>query len=138
MPKVLISRNLPVAVIAAAETRLDVTVRDETRPMSDAEVTAALRDYDAVLPTLGDRFDANAFAVVPEPRAKLLANFGVGYNHIDVAAAKAAVLAVTNTPCAVTDATADIAMTLILMTCRRAGEGERAVRAGAAVARRWW
>jgi lactate dehydrogenase-like 2-hydroxyacid dehydrogenase len=55
----------------------------------------------------------------------------VGYNHIDVAAATAAGVAVTNTPGAVTDATADIAMTLILMTARRAGEGERLVRAGA-------
>jgi lactate dehydrogenase-like 2-hydroxyacid dehydrogenase len=54
----------------------------------------------------------------------------VGYNHIDVAAAEAAGVAVTNTPGAVTDATADIAMTLILMTARRAGEGERMVRAG--------
>jgi lactate dehydrogenase-like 2-hydroxyacid dehydrogenase len=67
---------------------------------------------------------------VPAPRCKLLANFGVGYNHIDVAAARAAGVAVTNTPGAVTDATADIAMTLILMTARRAGEGERMVRAG--------
>jgi lactate dehydrogenase-like 2-hydroxyacid dehydrogenase len=64
-------------------------------------------------------------------RAALLANFGVGYNHIDVDAARAAGVAVTNTPGAVTDATADIAMTLILMTARRAGEGERMVRAGA-------
>jgi lactate dehydrogenase-like 2-hydroxyacid dehydrogenase len=68
---------------------------------------------------------------LPEPRARLLANFGVGYNHIDVAAARAAGLAVTNTPGAVTDATADIALTLILMTARRAGEGERMLRAGA-------
>jgi gluconate 2-dehydrogenase len=60
----------------------------------------------------------------------MLANFGVGFNHIDVAAAKAAGLVVTNTPGAVTDATADIAMMLILMTARRAGEGERLVRAG--------
>jgi lactate dehydrogenase-like 2-hydroxyacid dehydrogenase len=64
------------------------------------------------------------------PRARLLANFGVGYNHIDVAAARAAGLEVTNTPGAVTDATADIALTLMLMTARRAGEGERLVRAG--------
>ena len=65
-----------------------------------------------------------------EVRAKLLANFGVGYNHIDVAAARSAGLEVTNTPGAVTDATADIAMTLILMSARRAAEGERLVRAG--------
>ncbi|MFN7051827.1 MAG: 2-hydroxyacid dehydrogenase, partial [Gemmobacter sp.] len=91
---------------------------------------AALRDFDLVLPTLGDLFSAQVFADVPQPRARLLANFGVGYNHIDVAAARAAGIAVTNTPGAVTDATADIALTLILMTARRAGEGERLLRAG--------
>ncbi len=60
----------------------------------------------------------------------MLANFGVGYNHIDAAAARAAGVAVTNTPGAVTDATADIALTLMLMSARRAGEGERLVRVG--------
>jgi hydroxypyruvate reductase len=94
------------------------------------ELRAALRDYDAVLPTLGDRFSAAVFADVPAPRARLLANFGVGYNHIDVVAARVAGLEVSNTPGAVTDATADIAMTLMLMTARRAGEGERMLRAG--------
>lgn len=93
-------------------------------------MVAALSDYDVILPTLGDRFQAGIFAQVPTPRARLLANFGVGYNHIDVAAAKAAGLVVTNTPGAVTDATADIALTLMLMSARRAGEGERLVRSG--------
>ena len=64
------------------------------------------------------------------PRARILANFGVGYNHIDVEVAKRAGLTVTNTPGAVTDATSDIAMTLMLMSCRRAAEGERLVRSG--------
>ena len=90
----------------------------------------ALRDYDGVLATLGDRFTADVFGKVGMPRCKMLANFGVGYNHIDVEAAKAAGLQVSNTPGAVTDATADIAMTLMLMAARRAGEGERLVRSG--------
>ena len=90
----------------------------------------SLTDFDAVLPTLRDLYSAEVFADVANPRAGILANFGVGYNHIDVAAARAAGVTVTNTPGAVTDATADIAMTLILMSCRRAGEGERLVRAG--------
>jgi lactate dehydrogenase-like 2-hydroxyacid dehydrogenase len=64
------------------------------------------------------------FADVLRPRAKILANFGVGYNHIDVQAATKAGVIVTNTPGAVTDATADIALMLMLMTARRAGEGE--------------
>jgi gluconate 2-dehydrogenase len=126
----LITRRLPDSVLAAARARFDVTLRDRTDPLSPDELRAALRDHDLVLPTLGDRFQAEVFADVPQPRARLLANFGVGYNHIDAAAARAHGVAVTNTPGAVTDATADIAMTLILMTGRRAGEGERLVRAG--------
>lgn len=114
----------------AAGARFDVTCRATTQPMTHAECVAALADYDAVLPTLGDAFRAEAFAAVPEPRCGLLANFGAGFNHIDVDAARAAGIAVTNTPGAVTEATADIALTLILMTARRAGEGERLVRAG--------
>lgn len=128
--RLLITRPLPAAVVAAARARFDVVLRDSTAPLSPPELRAALADFDLVLPTLGDLFRAEVFADVPYPRARMLANFGVGYNHIDVAAAKAAGLAVTNTPGAVTDATADIAMTLILMTARRAGEGERLVRAG--------
>jgi gluconate 2-dehydrogenase len=131
MQKLLITRPLPATVINAALARFDVTLRDNTAPLTAAELRIALTDFDAVLPTLGDRFQADVFADVPSPRARILANFGVGYNHIDVAAARAAGLAVTNTPGAVTDATADIALTLILMTARRAGEGERLVRKGA-------
>ena len=129
-PALLITRPLPDVVVDAARGHFEVTLRRETLPLTAAELRAALRDYDAVLPTLGDRFDADVFADCPQPRARLLANFGVGYNHIDTAAAKAAGVAVSNTPGAVTDATADIAMMLILMTARRAGEGERMVRAG--------
>ena len=132
MNRLLITRRLPSRVLDAARTRFDVTLRDEeSAGLTPDELRAALRDFDAVLPTLGDRFQAEVFADVPQPRARILANFGVGYNHIDVAAARAAGLAVTNTPGAVTDATADIALTLMLMTARRAGEGERLLRAGA-------
>lgn len=130
MAKVLITRPLPDRVIAAAREGLELTLRAATSPMSRAEMEASLRDFDAVLPTLGDLYTAEVFAAVPEPRCRLLANFGVGYNHIDVAAAKAAGIAVTNTPGAVTDATADIAVMLMLMSARRAGEGERLLRSG--------
>ena len=128
--KLLVSRRLPESVMAAAAARFDVTCRTTTQPMDHAECGAALAGYDAVIPTLGDAFDAAAFAAARDPRCRLLANFGAGFNHIDVDAARAAGVAVTNTPGAVTDATADIALTLILMTARRAGEGERLVRAG--------
>lgn len=128
MKTLLVSRALPDSVMTALSGHFDVTCRDTTQPMDLGECRAALAGYDVILPTLGDAFTAEAFT--GEIRATGLANFGVGYNHIDVAAARAAGLVVTNTPGAVTDATADTAMTLILMTARRAGEGERMVRAG--------
>ena len=128
--KVLITRRLPDRVLDAARQRFDVTLRDRTEVLSAVELRAALRDYDAVLPTLGDRFQPDVFADVSTPRARILANFGVGYNHIDAEAAKAAGIVVSNTPGAVTDATADIAVSLILMTARRLGEGERLLRSG--------
>jgi lactate dehydrogenase-like 2-hydroxyacid dehydrogenase len=129
MVKILISRLLPDAVMVAARADYDVTLRETETVMSEAEVSDALGMYDAILPTLGDGFSADAINAGGD-RCRLIANFGVGYNHIDAAAAQARGIAVTNTPGAVTDATADIAMTLILMTARRAGEGERLVRAG--------
>lgn len=125
------SRPLPDKVQQAARARFDLSVRADTSPLTTEEMCVALRDYDAVVPTLGDLFSAEIFAQVPNARCKLLANFGVGYNHIDVAAAAAAGMAVSNTPGAVTDATADVALCLMLMTARRAGEGERVLRAGA-------
>ena len=128
MQRLLITRRLPDSVVAAAKTRFDVTYRDATTPLDPAELRAALKSYDAILPTLGDLFTAAVFA--DTPRARILANFGVGTNHIDTAAARAKGIKVTNTPGVVTDATADIALTLILMTARRAGEGERLLRAG--------
>jgi lactate dehydrogenase-like 2-hydroxyacid dehydrogenase len=127
LKKLLITRVLPDANLAAARARFDVTVRDTADGLTEAEAAAALRDFDAILPTLGDQFTADAFA--GDIRCGVLANFGVGYNHIDAAAAAEAGVAVSNTPDVVTDATADIGLTLILSTCRRAGEGERLVRA---------
>ena len=130
MPTVLVSRQLPDAVMQTLAADFTVTTRETTQPMSQNEAAKALFDYDAIVPTLGDKFTKEAFQSVPAPRCKILANFGVGYNHIDVDAAQKSGITVTNTPGAVTDATADIAMTLILMTARRAGEGERVVRSG--------
>ena len=129
MKRILMSRPLPEAVIAAAREIFDVEVRESQTPMSSAEMRASLALYDAVIPTLGDRYSEKTFKDFTNPRCGILANFGVGYNHIDIEAAKAAGIMVSNTPKVVTDATADIAMTLILMSCRRAGEGERMLRA---------
>lgn len=128
--RILISRRLPEAVMTEARRLGEVELRASDTPMSADEARAALAERDVVLTTLGDAFTEAVFAAVPDPRCRLLANFGVGYNHIATAAARAAGIAVTNTPGAVTEATADIALTLMLMTARRAGEGERMLRAG--------
>ncbi len=129
-PRLLITRPLPAPVLEAAWQDFDVAVREHTTPMTGEEMVAALQEYDAILPTLGDAFSAEVLGAARPLRCRLLANFGVGYNHIDVLAATALDVAVSNTPGAVTDATADLALTLMLMTARRAGEGERLLRAG--------
>lgn len=125
--RVLVTRALTPRIEAILRDEFAAEFRTLDAPMTLAEAQDALAAYDALLPTLGDALRAEAFTGTI--RAKLLANFGVGVNHIDVAAAKAAGLWVTNTPGAVTDATADIAMTLLLMSARRASEGERMLRA---------
>ncbi|MPL84462.1 Glycerate dehydrogenase [bioreactor metagenome] len=128
--KLLVTRALTPAVEARVRAEFpDATFRNGAAPMTEAEAAAALATYDALLVTLGDQVRGAAFA--GPLRAKIVANFGVGYNHIDAAAAKAHGITVTNTPGAVTDATADIALTLLLMSARRAGAGERFVRSGA-------
>ena len=126
--KLLITQTLPQSVMDAAASQFDTSTRDGLPPLSVEEARDALASYDMILPSLGDGFTAAAFD--GEIRCKLLANFGVGYNHIDVAAAHAAGVAVSNTPGTVTDATADIAMTLLLMSARRASEGEALLRSG--------
>ncbi|MAQ45762.1 MAG: D-glycerate dehydrogenase [Confluentimicrobium sp.] len=130
MPRILITRAMPDATLARAATLGEVVLEDTPAGLSPDAARAALAAYDIIVPTLGDRFTAEAFAGGDDPRCKLLANFGMGYNHIDIAAAQAAGIAVTNTPGAVTDATADVALMLMLMACRRASEGEAMVRAG--------
>ncbi|MCY1743309.1 2-hydroxyacid dehydrogenase [Ensifer sp. SL37] len=128
-PRILLTRRWPAAVEQVLAERFDVTLNEGDVPLTAAELAEALRTYDAVLPTVSDRLRADLFAG-GGLRAKILGNYGVGYNHIDVAAAKAAGIVVTNTPGVLTDCTADIAMTLLLAVARRAGEGERQVRAG--------
>ncbi|NCO85461.1 MAG: D-glycerate dehydrogenase [Rhodobacterales bacterium] len=129
MKKLLITRPIAEPVLAEARALFDVTLAEA--PLTEAAAAQALHDYDAILPTLGDAFTAAAFAAAgAQPRCRMLGNFGVGYSHIDVVAARAHGVAVSNTPDVLTDATADIGWTLILATARRAGEGERLVRSG--------
>ncbi|TRW94837.1 D-glycerate dehydrogenase [Paracoccus sp. M683] len=129
--KLLVTRPMTAAATEAISARFDATYLPD-QPLTPTEARQAMLDFDLILPTLRDSFTTEAFAgAVPgDLRCKLLANFGVGFNHIDIQAARAAGVAVSNTPGAVTDATADLAMTLLLMSARRASEGEHLVRSG--------
>lgn len=130
MKTLLITRAIAEPVLEQARAAFDVTLRTAGGGMTVAEATEALENYDAILPTLGDAFSADAFEAATDIRCKMLGNFGVGYNHIDADAAAKHGVIVSNTPDVLTDATADIGWTLILATARRAGEGERMVRSG--------
>jgi lactate dehydrogenase-like 2-hydroxyacid dehydrogenase len=129
-PVVVVTRRLPAAVEQAVARDFDARLNPDDRPLSPGELQEALRSADGLLPTVTDKLTADVLAADPL-RTKVVANFGVGFNNIDVQAAKARGIAVSNTPDVLTDATADIAMTLLLMVARRTGEGERHVRAGA-------
>ena len=128
-PVVVVTRRLPAAVEEAVAKDFDARLNREDRPLTTAELQDALRTADALLPTVTDKITAEVLGVEPL-RTKMIANFGVGFNNIDVAAAKGRGIAVSNTPDVLTDATADLAMTLLLMVARRGGEGERHLRAG--------
>jgi lactate dehydrogenase-like 2-hydroxyacid dehydrogenase len=126
-PKAIVTRRWPKEVEEKLAELFDVELNREDRPLSVGELQNALRNADVVMPTVSDRITAEVLSAEPL-RCKILGNFGVGFNHVDIQAAKARGIAVTNTPAVLTDCTADIAMTLLLMAARRAGEGERHVR----------
>ena len=128
-PKILVSRRWPEAVEAAMQKKYDVTFNISDKPLSTNEFKEALSVYDAILPTVTDKISSDVFSV-KNPRTKIFGNYGVGFSHIDIPAAKAAGITVSNTPDVLSDCTADITLTLMLMAARRAGEGEREVRSG--------
>lgn len=128
-PALLITRRLPASVLERLRASYDVTVNPEDRPLGREALLMALRTYDALSPTLTDKLDA-ALLLNSGLKTRIIANFGAGFEHIDVEAAKRANLVVTNTPDALTDATAELTLALILMTSRRTGEGERLLRSG--------
>ncbi|KAA1182485.1 D-glycerate dehydrogenase [Rhizobium tropici] len=129
-PRILVTRRWPAAVEAVLSERFDVTLNEDDVALDLAQLREALLTYDAVLPTVSDKLPADLFEG-QAIRTRILGNFGVGFNHIDVAAAKEKGIVVTNTPGVLTDCTADIAMLLLLSVARRGGEGERELRAGA-------
>lgn len=127
-PKVIVTRRWPAAVEESLAARFDAHLNGDDHPFSRAELADALKKADALCPTVTDRVDADLLS--GDLRVRIIGNYGVGYNHIDTAAARERGILVTNTPGVLTDCTADLAMTLILMCARRAGEGERELRAG--------
>jgi lactate dehydrogenase-like 2-hydroxyacid dehydrogenase len=128
-PKVLLTRRWPSEVEHYLSQRYDLTVNDQDTPMEAAALRAALAANDAVCPTVTDKLTADILAAASAGKLKILGNYGVGFSHIDIAACKRLGITVTNTPDILTDATAELAITLMLMTARRTGEGERQVRA---------
>ena len=125
--KIVVTRRWHEGVEAKLCELYDTQLNESDQAMSVAELQDALLRADAVLPTVSDRIDAQVLGV-GSMRAKMLGSNGVGFNHIDLDAAKAAGLTVSNTPEVLTDCTADLTMTLLLSIARRAGEGERHVR----------
>ena len=107
----------------------EVVLNSEDRPLSRAELIEAMRTSDVIVPTVTDRIDAEMIAAAGD-KLGMIANFGAGTEHIDLAAARARKLIVTNTPGVFTADTADLTMMLILSVPRRLGEGSRLIRDG--------
>ncbi|MBB3878931.1 2-hydroxyacid dehydrogenase [Sphingomonas pseudosanguinis] len=128
-PSLYVTRRLPEAVERHLRAHWDVTLNAGDQPPTPAQLAAAIARYDALLPTITDRIDA-ALLGRPDRRVRIIANYGAGVDHIDLDAARAAGVVVTNTPDVLTEATAEIAILLMLMASRRAGEGERELRDG--------
>lgn len=126
-PKVFLSRRIPPAALERLQSQTELSLHAENRAASKAEIIAGLAGRDALLCNVADKIDGEVIASCPT--LKVIANFGVGFNSIDIAAATARKIPVTNTPGVLTDATADIAFGLLIATARRFGEGERMVRA---------
>ena len=127
-PKVILTRKWPEAAEAKAQELFDAVINKDDHKMSIEELKEAMRNADALCPTVSDFQIDSEILNVENRNCKIVANFGVGFNNIDTEAAKKAGVIVTNTPDVLTDCTADIAMVLLLSVARRIGEGERLVR----------
>ena len=128
-PIIQATRRLPAVVEAALTRHFDARLNREDRALTREDLRQAFRDCDGVLCTVTDRIDAELLEIAPR-RVRILANFGVGYNNIDVDTARRHHVVVSNTPGVLTETTADLAVGLMLAVARRMGEGERALRAG--------
>ena len=127
-PVVVVTRRLPEPVHEALTREFDAHLNPEDRPLTPDGLRDSLRNADALLTTVTDKVTADVLSVEPR-RARLVANFGVGYDNVDVAACSGRGVVVTNTPDVLTDATADVAFGLMLAAARRFAEGAMAARA---------
>ena len=128
-PKVVVTRHLMPSVEARMAELYDTTLNTDDVPLSREQLAAAMADCDVLVPTVTDRIDAELIEGAGQ-RLKLIANFGAGTDHIDLAAAAKRKIMVTNTPGVFTDDTADIAMLGIIGVPRRIREGVELVRTG--------
>jgi glyoxylate reductase len=127
--KVIVTRRLPQTVESKLTARFDVELNRDDAPFGPERLAEAMRRCDVLAPSVRDRIDSRMIDQAGE-RLRLIANFGAGTDNIDLAAARARGIAVTNTPGVLTEDTADLAMALILIGLRRLGDGERNLRAG--------
>jgi glyoxylate reductase len=128
-PKVIVTRELTDGVMTRMEALFDAHLNREDRPLGRAALEQAVADADVLVPTITDHIDSALLDKASE-RLKLIANFGVGVDHIDLHAAREKGIIVTNTPGVLTEDTADMAMALILSVPRRLAEGEKLIRTG--------
>ena len=128
-PRVVVTRELPDAAMDRMEQLFDTTSNRGDVAMTRDQLAAAMADCDVLVPTVTDQIDAGLIAGAGE-RLRLIANFGAGVNHIDLKAARARGIIVTNTPGVLTEDTADMTMALIVSVPRRLAEGEKLVRSG--------
>jgi glyoxylate reductase len=128
-PLVIVTRKLPDVIETRLMELFDARLNLDDTPFTAAQLKAALAEAHVLVPTVTDRLD-DAVLSAAGPQLKLIASFGTGVDHIDIAAAKARGLTVTNTPGVLTEDTADMTMALILAVARRLGEGERLLRSG--------
>ncbi len=126
---VVVTRRLPEIVETRMTELFDVDLRDDDRPMTRAELVAAMARADVIVPCITDRIDSGMLGQAGD-RLKLIANYGAGVDHIDVATARQRGILVSNTPGVMTDDTADMALALILAVLRRLPEGMAAMQAG--------
>ncbi|MEM9009666.1 MAG: D-glycerate dehydrogenase [Pseudomonadota bacterium] len=127
-PRILVTRRLPAAVEDRLRSEFDATLSADDAVLSPAALAEAWGAYDGLLTSITEGFDADLIA--RPGRVRILSNFAVGVNNIDLAAAKEAGIAVGNTPDVLTDATAEIALLLILASLRRMREAEEMLRQG--------